>query len=96
MSNLKTEAQLVVNLLLRGILPSDQDSGEVEVAGYKVTILGPARAEQWEDETVAEGDLHGVVWATPRDLMAVIQKLLACEEVVDARSAGASTDEHFG
>ena len=89
MSNLKTEANIVVHLLLRGILPSNQGSGEVELAGYTVTIIGPARNEQWTGKSVVEGDLHGCAWTIPRDLITTIGRLLACEEVVDARSGGA-------
>jgi len=89
-SNLKTEAQIIVHVLLRGILPSDQGSGEVELAGYTVTILGQAKPEKWQGIQIADGDLHGMVWATPRDLVTMMGRLHACEEVVDARSAGAN------
>ncbi len=89
MSNLKTEAQIVVHLLLRGILPSDQGSGEVELAGHTVTIIGPAQAGQWPGKKVTEGDLHGCAWTAPRDLVTTISRLLKCEEVLDARSGGA-------
>ena len=79
----------VQSLARRGILPSDQGSGEVELAGCTVTILGPARAEQWTGKSVLDGDLHGCAWTAPRDLVGAIGRLLACEEVVDARSGGA-------
>jgi hypothetical protein len=87
-SNLKTDARIVVHVLLRGILPSDHGSGEVQLAGHTVTILGPATPEKWSKAQLAEGDLHGIVWTSARELVTMMGKLSTCEEVVDAQSGG--------
>lgn len=83
--NVPTDRRAIVKLQLRlGIRFTG--AATRNVGGYTVMIIGEAKPADWPNHQ--PGDLEGMVWTTPRQVMQVVRNLTGQMGVIDVRGEG--------
>ena len=87
MTDVPTDARVAVSVLLRGV---GAHGIEVNLAGYRACVLGPAVTALWGDDLRA-GDVQAVVWTTRAQAVRAAAELARCPGVVKVSSPATGT-----
>ncbi len=86
-----TDRRAAIRVLLRGDGRPLAAPAARRVAGYSVMVIAEARPDAWPDVQVRPGDVEGILWTTPRQVLSALNQLRASGEIVDAK--GVAGDE---
>jgi len=87
-TELKTNAQVPLRVLLRG-LPLGEGAS-VEIAGHRALVTQRAKPSQWPGVAVERGDLEAVIWCDPRHVAATMGALATEKRVLAVDAPGVS------
>jgi len=86
-----TERLVSIRLLLRGITKPTSGPPLVQVGALEVTVIGPAKTNDWARGSVLPGDLEGLHRASERQAFTVAASFRIQPAVIEVRVDGAST-----